>query len=879
MTGLIIPVLFAVVNLFCNPDYSEDDGLGRDNCWTLYHNGVQSVSARALTDGEWELTAREPKNGYFRQAPVTLVPGARYRLSAEVKCDLPPGAAFSLDIENHWFGKNIRVPVPQSTKGAWQKISWEGAMIDSRDVKDYSIGWVARAGQGGSASIRIRTICLEPLDTAAIEGSRPLDARERVKIPARIVPIDPLLTRVNPEAAVFTCYWPGIPAGGVSNCMLKGTILGRNISTQLDANGRGRLDFGQLGGEEARLDLEVVDLKGKGLRKDSYRVKFTKPKDLKGPEGRRLNNLVVEIANGDLRNGKTSFFRQGDGFVWISFTAADGGVEHTARGYLDGSAEAIVKFDPDERYTESMRFVKAGWHVLTITGAQAGSRMRIHAVPWLGVSLWGVRLPDGGPCSFDEDCHIFTTPFMRRYRLPAANMASACGHRFDDPANPTARFLAARGMLLFGVADYRSTWVVDRDVARRAFRDGMWMRGWGVMVDEMCIHEPRSHHAAVADTLWDMYNECPERQVHIYLADANRYAFDDEKVHASELAALANTGGFMMPELYATATKEIVGVDAAVNHYAEVKRSAERFVPAMKGKFYLHMSPYTGLGHWTSATYPEVDLKHQYAYLMYRLVTDPRFADAGGLGGGPTAYCEEELIRWTGRCFRYYGIEGGRENLAEQFGYVRLPGLIDNADFDRGLEGWTIESGDVAPQNYRGLGKLFEARVRAREGEGDNVAVFTTKTGVPARISQVLKGVRDGEYYTVMFALGNADALEHPVTTKPPRAFAVRMDGGVCIKDLTIHYRIRRSQHILNAPKDSVGYLNTYRYVFRATGTEARLIFEDRDDMGISAPEGTRQFINYIVVRPFYHEDDDDIAELIKVIKGRPPHTVSHDMN
>ena len=863
--------LLASVNLFCNPDYSEDDGLGADNCWTLYNDGVQSVRAKALGGGEWELTANEPKDGYFRQAPVALVPGARYRLSAEVKSDLPPDASFELDIENHWWCENIRIRVPQSTKGEWKRIFWEGAMIDSRKVDDYSIGWAVRAGKDGPASIRVRNLSLEPLDAAAVAGSRPLDAHERVKIPARIVPVEPLLMRVNPRDAAFTCYWPGLPPCGVTNCTLKGEIAGRKLSAPLDGSGRARLAFGKLGGCEARLHLEVSDSDGKSLRKDSYKVRFMKAENLKGPEGRRLNNLVVEILNGELHDGETRFFRTGDGFVWISFTAVDGGVERTARGYLDDSVEAIVKYDPDERYTETMRFVRAGWHVLKVTGAQAGSRLRVHAVPRLGLSLWGVQVPQGGPCRFDENMHIFTTPFMRRYRLPAANATSAGGHRFDDPSDPTARFLAARGMALFGDVHYRRGWGADRERVRKTFRDGMWAKGWGVVVDEMCICEPRSHHAAIADTLWTMYDECPDRQVDLFYCDADHNVFNDERVHASELAALANTGGgngLMLPELYAEATKEISGVEAAIDHYAALKRSAEQIVPVMKGKFYLHMSPYTGLGHWTSATYPEVDLKHQYAYLMYRMATDPRFADVGGLGGGPTAYCEEELIRWTGRCFRYYGIEGGSDNLAEKLGYARLPGLIENADFDRGLEGWTVESGTVTPRNYRSLGRGFEARVRALKGQGDNVAEFTTKDGVPACLSQRLKGIKPGEYYTVMFALGNSDALEKPVDEKPPRAFSARIEGATCVKDLTFHYRKRRSLTILKAPPKSVGYLNTYRYVFRATGNEAKLVFEDRDDQGLAAPDGTRQFINYIVVRPFYYEDEADIDALIKVIKG-----------
>lgn len=861
---LTLAAAMAAVNLFCNPDYSEDDGVGGPCAWTLYHDGVQTVRAKALGDGEWELVAVEPKLGYFRQAPVTLVPGARYRFSAKVKCDLPEGAVFMLDVQNHWWGKSIRVKAPRTTGGEWKEIAWEGAMIDSRKTDDYSIGFAMKAGPTGSASVRLRDVKLEPLDEAAVKGSKPLDPRNLAKIPARIVPVEPLLTRVDPANAAFTCYWPG-PAG----CVLRGELSGGRRQAKFGEDGRATLVFGKVGFRKARLRLQAVDAEGRVLREDSYPVLTEKPENLKGPEGRRLNNLVTELHNGPLANGRTRFFRKTDGFVWISFSAADGGRERTARGYLDGSAVAAVRFDPDERYTEAMRFVKGGWHELEVREAAAGSRLRIHAVPRLGMSLWGVRLPEGGPCSMSENLHVFTMPFMRRYRLPASNFATACGHRFDDPANPTARCLASRGWTLFGGVQYRPEWTVDHALAREKFRDGMWAKGWGVDVDELCIHEPRTHHAAIADVLWEMFDECPDRQVDLFFGDADKFAFDDEKVHASLLAAMANSGrgnGILLPELYAEATKEIAGVDASIDHYADVKLSAERMVPAMKGKFYLHMSPYTGLGHWTSGTYPEVDLKHQYAYLMYRLATDPRFADAGGLGGGPTSYCEEELIRWTGRCFRYYGIEGGADNLAEKLGYARLPGFAKNVDFDHGLEGWTVEGGDVKPRNVPRLGKGFEARVKARGKEGDNVAEFTTVEGVPSRLSQTLTGLKPGEYYTVMFVHGNSDSLEKPSREKPPRAMTARLEGCACVKDLTFHYRIRRPLRLFRAPEGSVGYLNTYRYVFKASSASAKLVFEDRDDEGRAAPAGTRQFLNYVVVRPFYHEDEADIAEIIRVL-------------
>ena len=53
-------------------------------------------------------------------------------------------------------------------------------------------------------------------------------------------------------------------------------------------------------------------------------------------------------------------------------------------------------------------------------------------------------------------------------------------------------------------------------------------------------------------------------------------------------------------------------------------------------------------------------------------------------------------------------------------------------------------------RNIPRLGKDFEARVKARGREGDNVAEFTTVAEGPSRLAQTLAGLRPGAYYTVI---------------------------------------------------------------------------------------------------------------------------------
>ena len=863
-------ILIGAVNLFQNPDYSMTDGVGGAVAWSIYKDGARTITATNAESGVFILTAVEPKNGYFMQTPLTLKPGAAYRLSAEVMSDLPSDASFALQVQNHYYAKAISLEVPRSTSGEWKRIEWKGAMIGSADVADYSIGFRVRAGSGGPASIRIRNLSLEPLDEAARAGSKPIAPSNLAKVPLRVVPVWPLLMHVPPENARIKVYWPGPVSEGAEGTRAIGCIGRKTASGIFGADGYAWLDFGSVEQTAREMTLKVVDAGGQVLRADRYVIRVDSNTALNGPSGRRLNNFVTELHNGRLADGALRFFCPERGFVWISFVDRDGGRERSARGYLDNSAAACVRFDPDEPYTETMRMVSAGWHTLHVRAAVPGSRVRIHAVKRLGMNLWGVKIPQSGPCRFDEQTYCYTTAFMRRYRLPAANYVTAGPRHFEDPTSPMLTFLAGRGMLLTGGVSYLLEKPdIDRDFCRSSLRSGMWERGWNIIVDECFIGGKRCDHAQLSETIWEMYNEHPEREVSVFNADAVRSDFNDPKVHVSELAAIANTGngnGICLPELYFKATPDMEYFNSVVDRAATLVKDAEALVPVMRGRIYMHVSPFVDLGHFTSVITPEIDVKHQYGMLAYCFATDPRFECVAGIGGGPNGYCEEELVRWTGRVFRYYGIEGGTENLAEKMGYRRVPGLVKNPDFDSGLDGWIIESGVVEPFEHRNLGSSIESR-QYDYSVGLHAAKFVTRASVVNRLSQTMEGLERGRHYALLFALVNGDSIENPTIGPPPRAFSAKVEGATCIDDLTVVHRQGKKYKysIKHAGKDI--YVNTYRYVFRADSSAAKLVFEDRDGNGLAAPDGTTQVINYIVVRPYYCEGPEQIPEIVSAIK------------
>ena len=72
----------------------------------------------------------------------------------------------------------------------------------------------------------------------------------------------------------------------------------------------------------------------------------------------------------------------------------------------------------------------------------------------------------------------------------------------------------------------------------------------------------------------------------------------------------------------------------------------------------------------------------------------PEFFGLYGLMVYKSTYAEEEAVRWCGRLFRHYCIEGHTDLLSERYGFKYRLDHIQNGDFDDGLTGWTVSEAE-----------------------------------------------------------------------------------------------------------------------------------------------------------------------------------------
>ena len=247
--------------------------------------------------------------------------------------------------------------------------------------------------------------------------------------------------------------------------------------------------------------------------------------------------------------------------------------------------------------------------------------------------------------------------------------------------------------------------------------------------------------------------------------------------------------------------------------------------------------------------YPDVSYKVLKELQFHALATDPVFSPAGGVEIYQSPVCDEEYLRWCARLFRHYAIEGSRERLT---GDPYKLTHIKNPDFEDGLKGWAVNSaveGSVATAKIDGYGLYVQGR-HGRVGIGDRFATTIRNAAKPNEISQEIRKLQPGRYYSVRMYTGDRNNLSkwqiHNVSIRVPDAREV--------PHLTMH------MPWMHRPAEKFGNKPTYpcyhRIVFQAVKSTARLVISDWHSPGVpTGPVGQELLFNFVQVEPYLMAD------------------------
>lgn len=850
-------------NLLLNADLSLDDGLGFPQGWAFRYEGVgmsKGYSIKPHKDGSFSL--KFPKKIYFVQYPLILVSGETYRVSAEVRTTKIGGSGVRIGMwDGHWSRQWWTNPLPSDTKGEWKKVEWTG-QLHTPWTNEFTFAIAGAMGDDPETRADIRNLKCEALSPIAKSRSRPIKHDALVKLPARIVPIDPKLAQCPSEGCEMTFYWAGRRQPELGGCRLVAAVDGRELGpVAFGERNRAKVKIGRqkVGAHALKVRVEGPD--GAKLAENEYAIRVVAALNGKF-KLRKLNNLVSELVNGQLKDGDTEFALPHESWVWISFEGAD-----AARGCLDNCCIPVVRKRDGERRVETMRQLAGGKHVLHVSGAGTGGRLRIHMVKELTTKFYHMDLL---PCSQNQRLFVYSLDFEERFRVNSFNCVNP--HGWTDTSGIEAGYYMERGYNIrpsvkMGFIDPRR-FDVEKCYQGLAGSES-WQKGFDICIDENGIRAPRICHVNFGEAVWKMMGERPGQALQVCYLDSPASVFEQEDIETTEIAAIVNSGngrGLILPEAYSAALSDPQKAYAWERHFASFAQSAIDLVPAARDSIQYYFAAYIDLGSWSDYPCPEADLKAHYAHFVRSIALNPEFdGTIGGLAYGGVWHGEEEIVRWMAKVYRHYAVEGRTDDICEAYGIRYLPGFVKNPDFAEGLGKWIArpaEDGGLVATTIANYGRRVQGRQKVPNGTGDGVAVFTRSAKRPNELSQKLTNLEPGKYYSLLYCTADYDDIAARKGVKPKVAFNADLVGAKEVRDL-------RFRHCVDGKK-SKPVLIVHRHVFKAAADSHVLTFRDWETPTERVGEvGRRRALNYVIFRPYYVENEAEVDELANFFQGR----------
>jgi hypothetical protein len=255
---------------------------------------------------------------------------------------------------------------------------------------------------------------------------------------------------------------------------------------------------------------------------------------------------------------------------------------------------------------------------------------------------------------------------------------------------------------------------------------------------------------------------------------------------------------------------------------------------------------------------PNVDYHVWMDQQMNVLANHPSMAGMAGVNWWTSLQADEETVRFVGKLYRHYGIEGKTEMLTRDPLFMTH---IQNADFEKGIEGWMLqaaEEGSIRAGSFPRYGRIegrYMGLGRPADPEhiGDTFLVMKRSEKGPNTFSQTIKDLEAGRLYSMkMFSCDYAD-LTTP--TKKTMEEATGFLGRVMLEGVDVDDARSFREMYASTPEPEIPVWITYHwFVFRADGTTAKLTVSDWE--GETKPAGAfgqEQTFNFIEIQP-YHE-------------------------
>ena len=570
----------------------------------------------------------------------------------------------------------------------------------------------------------------------------------------------------------------------------------------------------------------VVDAAGKRIGQGGH-ARFAWPHPPTPPHGGKvLNNLVTQLleVSSHQSAGRTEFefVNPREGPVYVEAITV-GPREGDVTVSLDGAA--IVHKPDTDAPLETMRFLKAGKHRIAVT-LDAGTSLRtlvVRAVPVLVYNVWSTHIAVREYPAYDFD-------FLEKDIVRNVNAI-----RGGDPL--------AKG---------------NEKIWNRCRREGKWWLNSTALIHKRGNHA-KDFSADYVARQWINSAHLRRPEITGTFVDENHGGSGDEwaawigavrKVHAETgksiltycgaiypagesagemLRANEECGGYFAHERYLGERPSLAEQwDYLQASLAEEMERWKKHVPGCQNRMIICPGYFSGPPE-SLDTNPAVDFKIVLDMEMNILANAPACRGLAGVMFYMSRYADEEIVRWGGKLFRHYFIEGKNSLLSEECGFRHSLPHLENPAFEQGTRGWRMspaEKGSMEVRDAFGFGYLWGMWPGICQ-QGEKV-LWTRRNGAnPNVFSQQIRGLERGRLYNLRMIVADYGNITAGKSERERLALSVRIHGAEMVPSKCFQSVFRAIHSLRTWGAGEKPWMNYVWRVFRANGNTATLTVSD----------------------------------------------------
>jgi hypothetical protein len=589
---------------------------------------------------------------------------------------------------------------------------------------------------------------------------------------------------------------------------------------------------------------------------------------------RRQNNLVVElldIAEISQPGDSFAFERDGAGYIFVAAKCRGKG---TVTIKLDELPEPLTVIKRD---TDTVQCIEAVRHV-----SQGGHNINVHCTGDIQVENLVVKaIPELIHCGLGFDPAIkaygrYDLPFLAKDILPnVTTLIVPHGIQLeptviDDWHRQGKRFVAAVGINSQAktAEEHYKYWTGFLE--RAPYLDG-------IIIDEFIVNNPirewlpeitpeRQKRFDEERAQYPIYEEAfrkiradsryQDKMIYTYIGGSGK-KLNQEIIGPTFVRSILDCNFRIALERYIfevsseQKSKQVLQllVDGVADWVAKEPTVREHMVLT----FGLFSMPPGGINKQ-----PNVDYHVWMDQQMNIVANHPVMAGMAGLNWWTSLQADEETVRFVGKLYRHYAIEGKTGMFTKDPLFLSH---IENADFERQFEGWTLdaaEKGSIQVRSFPRYGRIegrYMGLGRPADPEhiGDTFLWMKRSPTGPNSFSQPIKDLQPGRLYSLKMFTCDYQDLIHPQNKSKEEANP--FIGQVLIEGVEIDTKRSFKEAYSSTPEPPIPVWITYHWiVFRAKSPIAKITVSDWDTAQAGTTKfGQEQTFNFLELEP-YHE-------------------------